>query len=110
MTPETHAMLLDWLANGTDDQKLHARHRLAIHEGREVEQPAPPPVDSWMAKIRACEDYNPACCHSPAPYCTRYHINPTRERCIECLSVPRDEHPDAPGGADPSSSAAGRPD
>lgn len=42
--------------------------------------------DKWTVKIRACPDYNPGCCSSPAPFCSRFLISPTREKCIECLS------------------------
>lgn len=48
--------------------------------------PQPPPSDPWRAKIRACPHYEPGCCAMPAPFCTRFVLSPSRERCIECLS------------------------
>jgi hypothetical protein len=43
------------------------------------------PPDPWLAVIRACPDHNPGCCASPLPYCSRFHIHPSREQCISCL-------------------------
>jgi hypothetical protein len=52
-------------------------------------QPLAPPVfaDPWLPLIRACDDYNPACCSNPAPWCSRFSLVPSRERCIECLTA-----------------------
>jgi hypothetical protein len=49
MTPELYAMMLDWLASGTDAQKFHASHRLSLPDavGYEVPpgyRPPPPPI------------------------------------------------------------------
>ncbi len=52
---------------------------------RAVTVPALPP-DPWLPLIRACEDYNPACCSNPAPWCSRFEIVPTRDQCIDCLT------------------------
>lgn len=52
------------------------------------------PPDPWAARIRACPDHNPGCCSSPAPYCTRYAINPTRDQCVSCLES--SDHGDVP--------------
>jgi hypothetical protein len=48
--------------------------------------PAPsPPPDPWNDLILSCPDYNPGCCASPAPFCSRFLVTPTREQCISCL-------------------------
>ena len=49
-------------------------------------QPVVPP-DPWLPLIRACDDYQPGCCASPSPFCMRFQISPSRERCIECLTA-----------------------
>jgi hypothetical protein len=48
--------------------------------------PASPP-DPWLPLIRACDDHNPGCCTSPAPYCTRFAKNVSRDECIDCLTA-----------------------
>jgi hypothetical protein len=66
---------------------------LAIAGGRPAEQgpsvePKAVPIvqaDPWLKLIRDCPDFQPGCCASPAPFCTRYLLSPTREMCIECL-------------------------
>lgn len=106
MTNDLYHMLLAWLESGDDAQKRHAAYRLnlpdAIGYVPGVDPPAPPPailhavppivkLDPVLLKIHACPDYNPGCCASPMPFCTRYTINPTRDQCVECLegSPPR---------------------
>ena len=44
MTPELHAMLLDWLESGTESQREHARRRLAMPDTIGYE---PPVVSSY---------------------------------------------------------------
>ena len=100
MTPETYHLMQEWLESGDEHQRRHAETRLAMPDaigydpttaprgGPVVDLKAIPPVihgDPWLMKIRACPDYNPGCCASPAPWCTRYNLSPTREQCIECL-------------------------
>jgi hypothetical protein len=46
---------------------------------------APSPPDPWLPLIRACDDYQPGCCASPAPFCTRFNVVPSRDQCIACL-------------------------
>lgn len=58
--------------------------KVARPEAPPPASPRPPPGD-WSARIRACPDFNPGCCASPAPYCSRFDLHPSRERCIECL-------------------------
>ena len=52
---------------------------------------APPPesalVDPWLLAIRACPNWNAGCCASPAPFCSRFEIHPSRQDCIECLTI-----------------------
>ena len=76
-------------------REAYRRHVLRLATGEEAARPAPratrpaparpePGVD-WSSRIRECPDFHPGCCSSPAPFCSRFNINPTRERCIECL-------------------------
>lgn len=86
MTPDVRAHLESWLASDDPVRRKHAEWRLSLPD--DYSPPAEPAVhfhDEWSARIHACPDFNPGCCASPAPYCTRFGINPTRERCIECL-------------------------
>ncbi len=90
-------MLEEWLASGTEIQKRHAAHRLGMPDAAGHVPGAPqvptklkaiPPIvnmDPWLMKIRACEHYQPGCCAHPAPYCDRFNINPSRDKCIGCL-------------------------
>lgn len=93
MDDDLHAMLAEQLESGSPEEKDHARLRLSMPDaigykpGPRTLRAVPPVVhgDPWRAKILACEYYNPGCCAHPAPFCTRYSINPTREQCVECL-------------------------
>lgn len=92
MNAQLYQIMEAWLVSGDPLQQRHARYRLslpdaeAFQRGEPEPELEPVPVDLWTARIRACPDYNPGCCSSPAPYCSRFAINPTREKCIECLS------------------------
>ena len=74
-------------------REAYRRHVLRLATGEEAARPAPratrpapvPPAVDWSSRIRECPDFHPGCCSSPAPFCSRFNINPTRERCIECL-------------------------
>ncbi len=96
MTDGTFHMLTAWLDSGTDEERVHAANRLSLPDaigyvpGPAVAAPQPPafPViweDPDTLRILACPHYQPGCCASPAPYCDRFNIVPSRERCIECL-------------------------
>lgn len=49
MTTELHSLMLDWLANGTEAQKVHAAYRLSLPDAVGYEKPPgyrppPPPI------------------------------------------------------------------
>lgn len=46
-----------------------------------------PPRDAWLPLIRGCPDYNPGCCAHPAPFCSRYGRDTTRQQCVDCLTA-----------------------
>jgi hypothetical protein len=60
---------------------------VALAAVAQVASQGPPEVDPWLVLIRACEYHNPACCSHPAPFCSLYVKNVTREDCIACLDV-----------------------
>ena len=101
MTPKLYFTLLDWLDSGTDTQRAHAEYRLSlpdavdyVPESHPTTLRAIPPIvnmDPWLLKIRACPHFSPGCCHSPAPYCDKFNVNPSREMCIECLGGTPDQ-------------------
>jgi len=99
MDEQLKAMLEGWLETGTETQARHARFVLAMPD---LSPPPPPPVDLHavppivnldpvLVRIHGCPHHSPGCCHSPAPYCMMFGINPTRDECIACLdgSPPR---------------------
>jgi hypothetical protein len=82
--------LHDWLASDDPVLRELAAHRLGV-SSPEADGTHPAPTtrdrpDPDTLRILACPDYNPGCCASPAPFCSRFLVNPTREQCIMCLN------------------------
>jgi hypothetical protein len=72
-----------------EQRDAYREHVIAVASEPPDHAPAPNPApspDPWGEKIRACPDFNPGCCASPAPFCSRFNIHPGREKCISCLS------------------------
>ena len=53
MTPDLHAMLLDWLANGDDLHRRHAEHRLSMPDA--IGYVSPPAVPGAKPEVRMVE-------------------------------------------------------
>ncbi len=70
----------------SEDHGDHLAWRAEMIRQASDEPPPAIPEDPWRERIRACPHFQPGCCASPAPYCDRFAINPTREQCISCLS------------------------
>lgn len=67
---------------------VNVDHWRTVHDrlnGMAPMQPYEAKPDPELAQIMACPDYNPGCCASPAPFCSRFALHPTREKCLECL-------------------------
>ena len=68
MTPELHAMLTGWLANGTEAQQAHARYRLSLPDadhyagaGKPIEpRPTVAEALALLTAIRSCPHLGPA--------------------------------------------------
>jgi hypothetical protein len=86
MNPDVHAWLESLLGSPDPVERAHAAARMAMPH--EIEPPpAATPPDIWTERIRACPDYQPGCCASPAPFCARYAVHTHRGRCVECLTA-----------------------
>lgn len=95
MTPETRDMLAGWLESGTDAQRAHARHRLAMPDtGPARDAPAAPPMPPMpaaaaMAALRAvrrCPWRSRPSCGCQAGRCAIRGADVPDRDCLDCVA------------------------